>query len=92
MKLYSRSSSGAEEADTLMVFSCNSCTTMADVASAAPNLHRWQQIYPFNDRQLTLHFIHEAERLGFSALVVTVDSPVPGFRSDETMDNNPAFR
>ena len=71
---------------------------MTDVVAAAPNLHRWQQLYPFNDRELTLHFVREAERLGFSALVVTVDSPVPGYDDKlkdlflNDMSNNPLYR
>ena len=69
--------------------------------SAAPNLHRWQHLYPFNDRQLALHFVHEAERLGFSALVVvSVDSPFVATNSTkmqeifegDDMKNNPLFR
>ena len=51
---------------------------MEDVAMAAPGGLRWMGIYPFTDRQLTEYTIRKAEKLGFKALVVTVDSPVPG--------------
>ena len=45
---------------------------------AAPGGLRWMNIYPFTDRQLTEYTIRKADKLGFKALVVTVDSPVPG--------------
>ena len=64
-----------------MVLSADSGFPMADVAAAAPNGHRWMQLYPFNDPQLTLSVIRRAESLGFKALVVTVDSPARGMDS-----------
>nr|XP_054748606.1 2-Hydroxyacid oxidase 1-like [Lytechinus pictus] len=72
---------GAEAAETLMVMSASSSFPIEDVAAAAPNSHRWMQIYPNVDQELTLSFIRRSESLGFKALVVTVDSPVRGLDS-----------
>eukprot|EP00057_Strongylocentrotus_purpuratus_P034072 XP_793811.3 PREDICTED: hydroxyacid oxidase 1-like [Strongylocentrotus purpuratus] len=68
----------AEAVGALMVLSCGARSSMEDIAMAAPGGLRWMNIYPFTDRQLTEYTIRKAEKLGFKALVVTVDSPVPG--------------
>eukprot|EP00057_Strongylocentrotus_purpuratus_P012761 XP_011667235.1 PREDICTED: uncharacterized protein LOC752960 [Strongylocentrotus purpuratus] len=72
---------GAAAADTLMVLSVDSHTAIADVSAAAPGGLRWMQTYLFKDRLLTQHIVREAERAGFKALVITVDSPVSGLDS-----------
>ncbi|XP_041474590.1 hydroxyacid oxidase 2-like isoform X2 [Lytechinus variegatus] len=69
---------GAEAAKALMILSCDATCSMDDVTEAAPEGLRWMNIYPFADRQLTEYTIRKAEKLGFKAIVVTVDSPVPG--------------
>ncbi|PIK34579.1 putative hydroxyacid oxidase 2 [Apostichopus japonicus] len=48
------------------------------IASSAPSAVLWMQLYPYADRRHTLNFIRRAERSGFQALVVTVDSPQIG--------------
>ena len=66
---------------------------------AAPGGLRWMNIYPFKDPKLTEYTIRKAEKLGFKALVVTVDSPVPGldramedlFEQDHML-NHPSYR
>ncbi|XP_030841081.1 hydroxyacid oxidase 1-like [Strongylocentrotus purpuratus] len=85
---------GAEAAGALMILSCGACSSMEDVAMAAPGGLRWMNIYPFTDRQLTEYTIRKAEKLGFKALVVTVDSPVPGIGavSEHEQLNHPSHR
>eukprot|EP00057_Strongylocentrotus_purpuratus_P005487 XP_003731076.1 PREDICTED: hydroxyacid oxidase 1 [Strongylocentrotus purpuratus] len=80
-RLFLSSVLSAAAAEALMVLSVVSSTTIADVSAAAPGGLRWMQTYLFNDRLLTQHVVREAERAGFKALVITVDSPVPGIDS-----------
>ena len=50
------------------------------VADAAPGGSRWFQVYVFNDRGVTQALIDEACAHGYSALVLTVDTPILGRR------------
>lgn len=36
----------------------------------------WAQTYLYKDKRNTLHMVRNAEKYGFKALVVTVDSPL----------------
>jgi isopentenyl diphosphate isomerase/L-lactate dehydrogenase-like FMN-dependent dehydrogenase len=60
------------------------------VAAAGPGL-RWFQLYLLGDRRLTADLMHEAERLGFGALLVTVDVPVQGRRDRDRTNNFDRF-
>ena len=62
------------------VLSSQTTTSPRDVAAAAPQARRWFQLYVFKDRQVSLDLVAEARESGFSALVVTVDFPVGGWR------------
>ncbi|KAL1447546.1 hypothetical protein MTO96_044253, partial [Rhipicephalus appendiculatus] len=66
----------AQEAGTLMILSAMSSTTLEDVRASAPGLVLWQQLYIFRNRSLTESLARRAEEQGFSAIVLTVDSPV----------------
>ena len=63
-----------------MTLSSWSTTSLEDVASAAPSGFRWFQLYVYKDRAITLDLIKRAERAGYKALAVTVDTPVLGRR------------
>jgi len=52
----------------------------ADVAGAAPGGYRWFQLYVYKDRAVTLDLIKRAEKAGYKALAVTVDTPILGRR------------
>ena len=52
-------------------------TTRSPRPRGAP---RWLQLYVLNDRQRTLDHVAEAREAGYSALVLTVDSPYLGRR------------
>lgn len=67
---------GVKEAGSLMILSSEASTTIADVAGAAPGGLRWMQTYIFKNRKHTEHIVRQAERAGFKAIVLTVDSPV----------------
>ncbi|EWM20821.1 glycolate oxidase [Nannochloropsis gaditana] len=48
--------------------------------SAPPSTPLWYQLYILRDRSLTLSLVRRAESSGYQALILTVDSPVFGFR------------
>lgn len=62
------------------VLSSQTTTSPRDVAAAAPGARRWFQLYVFKDRQVSLDLVAEARESGFSALVITVDFPIGGWR------------
>lgn len=70
----------AASAGTVMILSALSSTSMEDVAAAAPGGLRWLQLEVVKDRSVTESFVSRAERLGYAAVVLTVDIPVFGQR------------
>jgi lactate 2-monooxygenase len=66
------------------VLSTASSTPMEDVARAAdevrPGSPRWYQLYWPRDRELAASFVHRAEPAGYTALVVTLDTWMLGWR------------
>ncbi|XP_075744174.1 uncharacterized protein LOC142802969 [Rhipicephalus microplus] len=70
----------AANSGTVMVLSALSTTSMEDVASGAPGGVRWLQMEVVKDRSVTIDFSSRAERLGYGAIVLTVDMPVFGLR------------
>lgn len=67
-------------AGTIMCLSTAATVRPGDIAQAAPEGHRWFQVYVFEQRGLTEELISEAVDNGFSALVLTVDAPYLGRR------------
>lgn len=57
-----------------------STTPMEEIAEVMEDAIRWFQLYPPKDPELTKSFLHRAEKAGFSAIVVTVDSTLLGWR------------
>ena len=55
-------------------------TSIEGLASAAPDLRRWFQLYLWRDRQASRDFVARAREAGYEALVLTVDTPVAGPR------------
>ncbi|XP_054717069.1 2-Hydroxyacid oxidase 1-like [Uloborus diversus] len=71
----------AEECN--FILSCASTCMLEDVAKTyneTPNIKSslWFQIYIFKDRKITSTLLKRAENAGFSAIVLTVDSPTAG--------------
>lgn len=60
-----------------------STAPMEKVAEAMGNSLRWFQLYPPKDHELTLSFLQRAESSGFSAIVVTLDSTLLGWREND---------
>jgi len=65
---------------TLMCLSTIATATPAEVAAAAPGAPRWFQLYVFKDWGLTEALVGQAVESGFSALVLTADTPYLGRR------------
>ncbi|HEV3219501.1 MAG TPA: lactate 2-monooxygenase [Candidatus Acidoferrales bacterium] len=63
-----------------MVLSTVSSRPMEEIARANGDGTRWFQLYWSKDRELTASFLRRAESAGFSALVVTLDIPILGWR------------
>lgn len=55
-------------------------TSPAELAVAVPNVRRWFQLYVMQNRADSLGIIQQAKENGFEALILTVDTPVSGYR------------
>jgi L-lactate dehydrogenase (cytochrome) len=55
-------------------------TSPEDLAAAAPDAQKWFQLYLWRDRDASRALIERAHAAGFSALMLTVDTPVAGSR------------
>ena len=55
-------------------------TTPEDVAAAAPDGNRWFQLYVFKDRGFSSELLARAKASGYSAVILTVDTAIPGAR------------
>jgi L-lactate dehydrogenase (cytochrome) len=55
-------------------------TSPEDLAATASDTNRWFQLYIWNDREAVRDLVRRAQTAGFSALVLTVDTPVAGAR------------
>jgi L-lactate dehydrogenase (cytochrome) len=69
----------AGEAGIICALSTLSGCRLEDVAAASGG-PMWYQLYLVGGRDCALGGIERAEKAGFSALVVTIDTPVAGFR------------
>lgn len=63
-----------------MIASTLSQDPMETVAAEFGDTPGWFQLYPPNDLELEESFVHRAEAAGFSAIVVTLDTLVLGWR------------
>lgn len=69
----------AADAGVIYCLSTLGSTSIEEVAAASSG-HLWFQLYVFKDRGLTAELVARATSCGYGAVVVTVDSPVPGRR------------
>jgi 4-hydroxymandelate oxidase len=72
----------AAAAGVVAVISTVASQTVEAVAAAAPDGLRWFQLYVQRNRDRTRDLVQRAEAAGYSALCVTVDLPVMGYRDD----------
>ncbi|MEO7965998.1 MAG: alpha-hydroxy acid oxidase [Gemmatimonadaceae bacterium] len=69
----------AGKAGTIMCVSTTATTSLEDVRAAATG-PTWFQLYVYKDRAATKTLLESAKRVGYSAIVVTVDTPLLGRR------------
>jgi len=69
----------AGEAGTAFVLSTLSGTPMEQVRAATKG-HAWYQVYLCGGRDVSIKMLERARAAGFTALVVTIDTGVPGLR------------
>jgi lactate 2-monooxygenase len=75
------SARAAAAVGTPMIASTASHFSLEQIAAAGgPEAPRWFQLYWANDRRLVESFVGRAERAGYGAIVVTVDTFVPGWK------------
>jgi isopentenyl diphosphate isomerase/L-lactate dehydrogenase-like FMN-dependent dehydrogenase len=65
------------------VISSQGCLPMEQVAGAMGDGPRWYQLYWSTDEALVDSFIQRAEAIGSEALVVTLDTTMPGWRPQD---------
>jgi lactate 2-monooxygenase len=65
---------------TPLIASTASHFSLEEIAEAGADAPRWFQLYWANDRRLVESFVGRAERAGYGAIVVTVDTFVPGWK------------
>src|SRR6266540_1830253 len=63
-----------------LITSTASATSLEEIAEANGDAPRWYQLYWPNDDELAASMIRRAEAAGYSALVLTVDNYVPGWK------------
>jgi isopentenyl diphosphate isomerase/L-lactate dehydrogenase-like FMN-dependent dehydrogenase len=61
-----------------MVLSTWSTSTIEEVARSSPRGLKWYHLYVLPNEQENISCIHRAEKAGYKAIVVTVDSPYRG--------------
>jgi len=70
----------AERAGIPYALSTMGTTSIERLAAEAPGGRRWFQLYLWRDREAGRDFVVRAAESGYEALVLTVDTPVPGPR------------
>jgi L-lactate dehydrogenase (cytochrome) len=63
-----------------MIASTAAAYTWEEIAEASGDGPRWLQLYWPNDRRLVESFVGRAEAAGYGAIVVTVDTFIPGWK------------
>ncbi|KAK9702101.1 FMN-dependent dehydrogenase [Popillia japonica] len=65
---------------TVFILSTIATSSIEQIAEAAPNGLNWFQLYIYVDREVTRNLVRRAEKAGFKALVLTIDTPFFGLR------------
>lgn len=73
----------AGKAGILFTLSTIATSSVEEVATAAPDTNKWFQLYIYRDREVTKALIRRAEKNGYKAVVLTVDTPLFGLRRSD---------
>jgi L-lactate dehydrogenase (cytochrome) len=71
---------GAAATGVPFVLSSAATSTIEAVAEAMGDAPRWFQLYWINDREVAASFVRRAGAAGYSAVVVTLDTPILAWR------------
>ncbi len=74
------SARAAAALDVPIIASTAAAFTWEEIAEASGDGPRWLQLYWPSDRRLVESFVRRAEAAGYSAIVVTVDTFIPGWK------------
>ena len=80
VQIYSFVSLAASEAGIGFTLSTIATTSIGEVAEHVPNGLRFFQLYIYKERDVTLQLLRRAEKNGFKAILLTVDTPFFGKR------------
>lgn len=86
------SSRAAAEIGVPYIVSTASSYSMEEVADVMGDAPRWFQLYWGKDNEITLSMLRRAERSGYSAIVLTVDSATAGWRVRDLENAYSPFR
>ena len=81
------SSPACSTVGTCMMVSTWATTSLEDVGVANGSGLGWYQLYIYNNKQLTLEMVKRAEKAGYTAIVLTVDTPELGKRRTDMYNN-----
>jgi isopentenyl diphosphate isomerase/L-lactate dehydrogenase-like FMN-dependent dehydrogenase len=70
----------ASKKNLIYALSTMGTTSPEELAAVVPDSRRWFQLYIMKNRSDSMAVIKQAKDNGFEALVLTVDTPVPGLR------------
>ncbi len=79
----------AHRLGVISILSAASGTTMEEVAAGAPGARQWFQVYFIGGRTGAAQLVDRAETLGYSGLVVTVDTSAIGNRERDVVNHVP---
>ena len=71
---------GAAAAGVPFVLSSAASSSIEQVAEAVGDAPRWFQLYWISNREVAASFVRRAEAAGYGAVVVTLDTPILGWR------------
>lgn len=80
------SAKAAAKVGVPLIASTAAAHTIEQIAEAAGDLDCWYQLYWPRDRELARSFIDRAERVGYKAIVVTLDTWLLGWRPADLSD------
>ena len=70
----------AAEKNMIYCLSTMGTTSPEELAQEVPQARRWFQVYVMRNREDTVRFVTQAKENGFEALVLTLDTKIPGIR------------
>jgi len=73
----------AAKTGTIFTFSSLATSTVEEVTKGSPNGVKWFQLYVLKERAVTERLVRTVEAAGFTAILLTVDTPFLGRREDD---------